>query len=376
MNTVAIPVAANPFTARDDGHEAWSFTIEGRTVWLYKRRYPDGSRSGAWYCKFQVAGQKMVNQSTDATTKERAKEIARLKFLAAWEGRLEALRGSTLRQVEVTIGEVLAIYRAGIAARSEGIQQRTIVSNISALRSMVRVVKGDAVAQEMEGLSCRVLDRIFAIDYKERALAGSQAENPKTSANSTMAQARSIFSKEALELYRDRGLEVPENVREWLAVPRFSAKEEDLSFEPIPQAILEAMDREIVQEAPAVRAIYTMARWLGMRAGEIAEARWEWLEQWPEGCRMVIKRRSYWKGPKKLRAGMVGVRDEVRAVLEACGAKDSLWIIGGAHATERTRDLLDQANAFLRRFLPDREKGLHELRKQLTSAGLSPSTTT
>ena len=30
-------------------------------------------------------------------------------------------------------------------------------------------------------------------------------------------------------------------LREWLAVPRFSAKEEDLSFEPIPQAILEAM---------------------------------------------------------------------------------------------------------------------------------------
>lgn len=127
------------------------------------------------------------------------------------------------------------------------------------------------------------------------------------------------------------------------------------------------MDREIAQEAPAVRAIYAMARWLGMRAGEIAAARWEWLEQWPTGWRMVIKRRAYWKGPKGLRTGMVSVREDVRAVLEACGDRGSVWILGGANDTERERVLLDRANAFIRRHLPDREKGLHELRKQAGS---------
>jgi len=243
----------------------------------------------------------------------------------------------------------------------------------------------------MEALPTSVLTRSLLQEYKEarfptRGKVGDQ-ERAITSINSSMAQARAIFSRQAMELYRDRDLQLPD-LSGFMQVMRYK-DQRDVSFQPISPTALAEMeasawsllqpdesravvipetnktDRRLVRARSDLFLAYLMARYLGMRDKEIFEARWDWIERWPDGWRLAIVKREYFR--PKYTEGRVPICEELRELIEKHGDRASAWILPGGSRTARFNAVYRDANFWLRRWLPDREKGMHELRKQAGS---------
>lgn len=360
---------------------------QGRRYRLLKRKKPSGELSPMWYVNFEIKG-KQVFQSTGTASIGAAKLVAQKKVGAAMAGRWEALNAGKLRQDAPTLGTLIAEFEAKMPARAK-ISLRTIGGYVSSLRVMIRTVHGDVV--KMEDLRATVLTRELVMKFKEARYpqkgTHGEIDTAVTTANSTMSQARALFSRVALELYKDAGFKVPD-LTGFLAVRKFK-DDRDVSFRPIEPKVLAAMDAaawgllkpdvkralhdehgrvidaRLVPARPDVLLAYLMARWLGMRDIEIANARWSWIERYPEGWRMAIMRREYFR--PKYSEGKVPMSKELYAALDKHGDHDSIWIIPARTMTERHDAVYRDSNFFLRRWLSDREKGMHELRKQAGS---------
>lgn len=384
MTDAAISELKTPESGRDNGTVAG--THQGKNFKLRKRLMPNGDRSPFWAVDFELQGKRVIH-STGTGDKVAAMKVAQAKVAAALSGRWEQLGASKLKAEVATVGEIVAAYRAGIAARTK-VRPRTIGSNVSMLRTIVRAVHGEAA--KMEGLRSSILTRELLQQYKEARFAQARTvgeqERARTSTNSTLAQARSLFSKAALELYQDRKLKLPD-LTGFLGVTRFK-DDRDVSFVPIAPAMLGEIDaaawallqpdagrvlgdgvtaeeRRLCPARPDIFLAYILARYVGMRDIEIVNARWEWLTRWPEGWRMEIIRRAYYdpKGSE----GRVTIGEDLHALLQAHGDRTSLWILPATTKTGRFDAVYRDANAWLRQWLPDREKGMHELRKQAGS---------
>jgi integrase len=200
-------------------------------------------------------------------------------------------------------------------------------------------------------------------------------ERAKVSINSTVACARSMFGDQYLGLYK--GLRLPDVAAFRKAVPFLPEDPDYVKFVAIPRATIDAMESEIRSlrdTRPDLYLGYLLAVRCGMRRGEIANARLEWIEEWPGTRESVIniKPRSCaeYRFRPKYSARAVAIEPWVlKEVLALGGAKRPTdLLLPGTSKTGIFKALKNELSKLVRKHVgEDRSKTLHELRGQFLS---------
>lgn len=313
--------------------ERATFKYRGRQWSLFK--YHPG---GTWHLRAGVNGFRL-HQSLQTDVAKQAAAASRPLIDAAIGRRVELLAAAKLRHEQpATLGEIAKCYHL-----AQLIGANAVRDNINALARIVgghwKSKPANVLTADLVGTALRTIDL------------------EPTTLNSLVRRARSVFSPAAMELYRTKGLRIPElegfKKRPLLKVMK------DFSFRPIAPDVLEAIKASSADQRPEIRQIFILAFYLGMRAGEIAAARREWIEH--DGMRII--RRPDFK-PKGIE-GTVPIAPEIRAEILALSGPE--WLVNARTPTERHDLIYRDAVRWLRYFLPDRNKALHELRKQAGS---------
>lgn len=325
-----------------------------------------------YYVRFEHRGKKFL-RSTGTPVLAAAKVKARAIHDSVAKGDGKEAERLKLKNDYATIAEIIERYKARAVAVLE-VGFKTVQGNVSALRSVFKTVMDAEVNLanvKASALTAELLD-VFKLKRREGVDGFAAMERAKRSANSTMTQARSLFSKAALPIYA--GLKLPD-LKGFKEVAKFPLQQ-DVGFRPIPPEILTRMEKAALEELrpkrPALYLGYLMAIRLGMRDCEIVQARWEWLEEWPAGMQMAILVRDYF-APKGAE-GRVPVSGDVLAELRALGGPDLAGkekgkghILPARTFTERQEGIYRELSAWVRGFLPNRVKSVHELRKHAGS---------
>ena len=207
-----------------------------------------------------------------------------------------------------------------------------------------------------------------------------------------MRTGKSIFGRRASDYYRD--LRIPSNIEEWSKVSKpVRGKGQDESFQPIDSGVLADMDKAAQKDSPedsvmlqfsreqaefghdaeAVRwrnayAAYWVMRRCGCRNIEVQNLRWEWFEVSPSTIHLAIIKREYWKpkyGGRRLKIS----EDLYTTLLTVFGPRKEGpegYVLQG-NDRDRYEGCNEFVNKFVRRYLPGRQKGAYELRKQFGS---------
>ena len=242
------------------------------------------------YMDVQVHGIRIA-RSLDTTDvakavkeKDKIVERARAAFKAGREDLFWQSLGGKLHAVPKVVAskirEVTDLYRA--AAMRIGPQPKTVANNISALWTVIE--KGSDMRWNREDAEARV--DVLTVDLKRRFADVVQAASDdvgrgKRSIISTLGQADSVFSRAMLQEYSS------------LTIPDLSAylryapvkllddeKKRAVSFTPEQIAIMQS-GRELRDTRPDLYAVWFLGFYCALRAGEIEQARTDWIQKRP-----------------------------------------------------------------------------------------------
>ena len=211
--------------------------------------------------------------------------------------------------------------------------------------------------------------------------------------NSIFRQAKSVFSRNALRMYEAKGLKIPQNIIDFCSTGFL--KQMSTNFVPIPQetddkiklacemSLTNAGDNERrnagidnIIPPKSVAVAVELARYCGLTVKEIVGIRWEWFEGTKDAPVISIRYRPAagdvpaWgsKGDKK--NGIIPVRPErlARWRKALCAEKKKHGYVFDFASDTKRKDFVERTvSQWVAQFLPDREKKLHELRKQAGS---------
>jgi hypothetical protein len=309
-------------------------------------------RGETWHVWFWLRGKK-TSRSTGLSNRRAAELRAKEIVAMAKEEKWAVLEKIKSRRTDPTIEKILEIY-----LRSHTCRRPTAVSNASCLRRVC------LLGTEKPASACTLadLDRDAVLSaHRSFVSRGSSPDRGETSARTTLRKARSVFSRDMLPFY-------PEGVKN--AAEAFLAAGRGIpcgpasspGFVPIPPLTLRAIYRDMIRLRPtypaAWRFFLLMAR-CGLSNREAQFARGTWLR----GSAIHIPASDGAFRPKsKNRVRSIPIRpDRYRRYfsdLEGSPIKlvvNSLWL---------QRAILAP---LLRSHLPDRQKGLYELRKHAGS---------
>ena len=353
------------------------------------------------------------NRWRKRSTFTRDVKLAKVFAQDAWRRWLDIKAGRVVPEPEVapremaSVNEVLECYRGGIARVSERIDEATIAKNIGALGRLLKWAgSGERGAGSLERLKADVLTAplIDAAVTNYRVPAGSDAralDQRRRGAAAMVRQARAVFKPEALRLYKEAGLVLPDLTSFLKERPVTAPARVHRSIEV---AALRKMDESARQwraslergagsdQAPdsALQAIsdlylvHLCAKFLGLRASEIEGARRSWFMRAPD--RTVDGREwGQWfidvaptaEFRQKASEGAVPVRAEIigefalalkhrplRGSEQGAGSGEELeaYLIA---APDRAELIYRTHSLWLREFLPAAEFGKtnHELRR-------------
>lgn len=323
---------------------------------------------------------KTVFRSTGTNILSAAKIRGRDIIEPVLEGRWEQAEKTKLAIECATLGEILERYNPPArdvkppAAKRNRSSLDLIVSETIG-REHVREERADrwATAKFLQQWIELRLERVKELDLviQERAA---------VTINSTLAMARSVLSEKVMNLYQD--LKLPD-LTTFRAVPKLKV-EADVSYQPLPQVCVDAVERdarllavgksEIARAAgikpddqPKVWLVYLLMSRLGLRNSEALAARWSWIERQGSSAELVIERRPDFV-PKNKRRRRQDIDAELLAQLDHHRGLPDAWIIDAPTPTERFNICHRLINRWLRPMLPpDREKGAYELRKHAAS---------
>ena len=193
--------------------------------------------------------------------------------------------------------------------------------------------------------------------------------------NSTLRQARSVFSKRARKYYIERGIVIPATLTGWLEAPLLPSAVS--GYQPIDRVDLRGIDKAIESVRntnPDLWLACSLSRRLGLRNDEIFSAVGEWVENTPSGPALVIRNRQIWR-PKNGVSGILLLDTELASVL-MLRDKDEFLVAPARTKTARYDIVYRDTSTLLRPFLQGRQKALYELRKEAgadttTSQGLA-----
>jgi len=255
---------------------------------------------GAYYAKFRVKGRQYL-LSTQSTVKRDAEAKARQLRSDVLAERWEELEAKKVRQARfANLGELFTAYRRHAGDVKPYVQRR----NIQILRTIIRQARpthDKAPDNEIDALSTSILTASLLSDYKRIRLEaagenGLAQQTAKITANACRRQARAIFKREVLPLYKD--LSLPD-LTGFLGVPAFKVEKKGFRFDAEALGRSRAAAAQLrLDDANAYR-IFLLALGAGLRKGEIAHGRWSWIEgDAKRGYSIRIQATEDWSGPK------------------------------------------------------------------------------
>lgn len=203
------------------------------------------------------------------------------KFLAGVQTTLTPMV-STRPVDHATVGEVLTSYLGWEHGR-----ELTRRRNAATLRRILREVHGQVAP--VDGLSVEAVDgrlaRVWLLAQEEAAAREflprdkEAFERRKRSRNQALANAQSVFSRRALQRYRDLGLSVPDGVRGFASELGLECRPppppEDFTAEEL--AALRARLPTLRESNPSAYAAVMLTLQAGLRNIENLNARWRWV---------------------------------------------------------------------------------------------------
>ena len=184
------------------------------------------------------------------------------------------------------------------------------------------------------------------------------------SINSDVRQGRAVFSRQAVEYYEGLGLVMPSTLDKFMKVRLLKA--EDGGYDPIDPAVLAKMDAAIAELKNTnyeLWKVLVLVRKLGLRDDEICHAKGKWIIKTSEGIALAIRE---WPGEFRPKNGIpreILLNAELTEALSGLDAEKSI-ILPEGKKTPRRNLIYRAANKWIRAYVPDREKGIYELRKQ------------
>lgn len=327
------------------------------------QRLRNGQRDTAWTYKFKANGQQHV--ASGFTTRAQAEEAERLARRALVAGKLDAVRAIFAPRTtpSATLAQVFALYRQappGSRRASPAVREGNI-------RRLLDVVRTASCSLTPDSCSLSTLTARLIYDYKQaiERLAADEDETRRLqlyrSANSTLRQARSIFTPDFCEYYTQvGGLELPECLEAFRNAPTFKGcpKQE---YTPPNDAIVartfEALGKLENTDPNLYKAMW-LALGYGLRKSEIECARHDWF-QTIEGAPYVTgdelaKNRKF----PRIRA-QLGGWDKLRPHIEGRPGRD--YVLAGTD-TERTDDVFRRCSQLMKSLGWETQHHVHELR--------------
>lgn len=300
-----------------------------------------------------------------------------------------------------TIAQTINAYLEGISAASGGnCSPRTAKNNTLALKRIIGASLD--INASVARINADTLLTWRANRYAQHGLniAATQDLALNYTLNSDHNSARAVFSSRARQLYAKLGLVIPTTVDDFCTAPKLPEK--STRFAPIPPEIdaqiralcTLAIDRAIRKPssretyaaaaapladakipAPDIAVAVELARYVGLTASEISAVAWNWIETRKNGTFVCIQPRPACAGKPAFVAknnakyGDIAISptavERWRQTLRT--NSPFAYIIPATSGTDRRNRIYRAANKWLAKFLPDRTKRLHELRKQAGS---------
>jgi len=329
-------------------------------------------RYGWWYFRKRIH-KKTVSLSLE--TKDRSLAIAKRNALLRdmTEKQIQQLRGPRTR-MPATFGEIIAAYKGKIKTVNEGLEHSSIIKNVSALRTFLRWAHGAEGKKNetlnVDGLSAGILaDEILVANFKANYVkaAGEDREareSRRRGADSILRQVKSMFSAQALLIYRD--LNLPDLTRFRAAAVIETEARIHLPIQAGTLLEIQTAIDKLKETQPQLWLVHHLQKFLGLRNDEMCQARVEWFKRAPWGQVFFSVLRTPYFEPKRSE-GHIPLTAEVAALFLpfVSGKRPDDFLIVAKDVTER-HDLVNEVHAkFMRQFLPakDYAKAGYELRR-------------
>jgi integrase len=353
--------------------------IGGRARRLYR------AKNGSWQIRFKINGRQFwrsLGTTIEAVAKEKAKQIveAELKGDKATSSALKVKSDfPSLRQL---CDIFIARFSKGAVKEDErwigGDRRRcaTARNYVSALGVLVR----EAIGRTLEEARANVLtdelvekfERAYAerITRDARGFINKRSElSVRTSIQSIIGQARSIFKKSSLNWYRDFNMpDLTNFMRQGFERPR------RMGAERLPEgaiAAIAAAAPKLALTNPRLYIAHLLFKHLGMRNSEICAARKSWIALTPEfaprgiAAQLDVKERPDEDFYTKAGERMIPMTADVLAEIEKywMGSPDGDYLVPAANKTERFNIVNREHNDWCRAWITDRGKVSYELRR-------------
>ena len=262
-----------PTIAQPDSEDKFRFDYRGKLLTVYKR-------GKIWYFRVQRDG--VIRKLSLGNVDRRAAEVAARRIAQAADMRRFDLLDTLLRRPAAdrrttpanvpTIGQLLAKF-----ATLSHVGERTSQFYANCLLRLLRTTHPDATP---EALPVTVLNREtatkwFALNEAKAAAAGDQqaANSIKRTANSTYHQAYAMICPAAVERLVDAGLMLPP-----LDFKRRPLRVNATDYRPPTPALIRRTLREWLRLPRNEFLAVGLELAAGLRCGEMAQARWSWLQ--------------------------------------------------------------------------------------------------
>ncbi len=292
-----------------------------------------------------------------------------------------------------TIKEIVELYKNNISSFGNCSLQSARNNAMNLLRILKVVGLNPSI--RLDALNAELVYKWRAIRYRERGLDITKDDDLKLnySLNSVFRQAKSVFSKDALKLYELKRIKMPPSVKDFCQAAYL--KQMSTTFEPIPESvdqkikgitedILNGVDCGEIAEKYSCENLPTkqiavavqLARFCGLTAKEIIGIRWEWFERHNNSIVISIHYRPAqgdvpaWSSKGDKKNGRVPVSQErLDLWRKALNAENKIsgYVFDSPTPAGRASLIKRETSAWIAQFLPNREKRLHELRKQAGS---------
>ncbi|MBM4094124.1 MAG: site-specific integrase [Planctomycetes bacterium] len=310
-----------------------------RTRNVVKRKLKDGYR---YYLRVMRGGRRYL-ESLGTDNKDVARERARAKLQAIEAGRFEALAMSRARRPYATIGEIVQAYRRALATHAQP-SPSTQRNNVSSLRKILR--RGAGV-EDPEAASAALLTGALVRAYARAVIpdGGPDRERRMRSVSSDLRQARSVFKRALRSAYRD--LELPDLGEFMDERPCGNPPAERQEYSEEELTILRS-GAQLRDSDPALYVVWMLGYYLALRAGEIAAARWSWIEEADGRIEMRICRRPEEGFDPKGYSGWVPLAPDVYQELLRYRRPDDPYIVPGGNRTNRYQAVVERLSDWMR----------------------------
>lgn len=226
------------------------------------------------YYLFKTVNRRRLSICLNTGDRKVAERKARLLITAAEEQRWDVIRSALNRDVQAsaTIDKICDVYLD--AVQRLGVPEDWVARrNLWALKRLI----------EISGVSCghdaRVLNGDLIVKFSKKMLdgkSGDELKSAKRTVASYLRQARSIFTPALMEEYRSLHLPDVTSFRNQRGT--IAPKVDDRPFTADEVNIIRT-GSELKATMPALYPIWFLGYYLGLRRGEIVQARPSWLRK-------------------------------------------------------------------------------------------------